>query len=178
MTKLVTAMKAARAALVGFFLSILAWHVSRRRSTPTEHTRNSVRSICASLLFAVFFHKMQKSSASLQEVTELLQVVQFYRGTERRPWRQPPGRAVQWWYTHPVPVKIYAERHTGPKIAEVTKCKELLLFLNLFHCCFRRLALLLPNTVNDNQWDPNLWAYTFRYFPCGSFAFGRPTGVK
>ena len=36
MTKPVTAMKAARAALVGFFLSILAWRVSRRRSTPTH----------------------------------------------------------------------------------------------------------------------------------------------
>ena len=71
----------------------------------------------------------------------------FLQRHKGRPWRQPPGRAVQWWYTHPVPVKIYAERHTGPKIAEVTKCKELLLFLNLFHFCFRLLALLLPRSA-------------------------------
>ena len=37
-----------------------------------------------------------------------------------------------------------------PKMVEVTKSKELLMFLNLFHFCFR-LPLLLSSTVNDNE---------------------------
>ena len=78
MAKLATAMKAAHAA------QWFSFHLGLTRLPETFHTDrthvelcaswNSFRSICASLLFSGCFDKMQKSSASLQEVLQVVQI--------------------------------------------------------------------------------------------------------
>ena len=176
-TKLVTAMKAARAALVGFFLSILAWRVPQRRSTPLNRThiyRNSFRSICASLLFKGFFDKMQKSSASLQEV---LQVVQIYSST-RECLRHQVGVDP---LNDDVVIQFLSrdmlKEIQGQKWSKWQNPRNYWCFWTCFIFVFASwhfYYLLLSMTMRSEL----VSLHFIHTFPCGWFAFGRPTGVK
>ena len=175
MTKLVTAMKAARAARVGFFISILAWDISRRRSTPTNrrHTyRNSFRSISASSHLADFFDKMQNSSASCARSHWSRASRSFLQRHMGAPSTPGPGKLARWLCSHPSPVKRYAERNQGQRWRQ--NPRNSWCFWTCFIFVFASLHFYYVLSM-ANQWNPNLWAYTF---PCGGFAFGRPTGVK
>ena len=150
--------------------------------------------VCASFLFPCFFDKMP-----VQEVTEVV-VVHFYRGTWERLRHQvgvdPHVDGINMTLYHHwaglprahieglplclcnIVIQVLSRDmlkeirdKDGDKIQGTLAldASELVSFL------FSPPYIFYYVLSMANQWNPNLWAYTF---PCGWFAFGRPTGVK
>ena len=113
-TKLGTAMKATRSALVGFLLSILAWQVRRCRSTSVDRAYIYIY-LYIHYTYICTYRWTQHPRKEAGQITANHSISTPGRPFE--PSSPTPGRPSRWWCSRLIPVEMlrYAERMLSKK---------------------------------------------------------------
>lgn len=117
-TKLSTAMKATRSALVGFLLSLLAWQVRRCRSTSVDRAYIYIYLLYIHYTYICTYRWTQHPCKEVGQI-----MANHSISTPGRPFEPSsptPGRPSRWWCSRLIPVEMlrYAERMLSKKRAK------------------------------------------------------------